>query len=134
MSSTRHGAGKYHPCVRCTIRFEDVLQRRKSRNSFLSATTETHKKVESLKEIARMVKENSQKKKRRWALDEVLNLLSEQCLAEWPSFLADMSGETTLVIEELYSVFTSDPLHGLHVRVPKLSKNCLTQFLTSNDV
>lgn len=48
MSSIRHGSGRYHPCMRCGISFEILVQNRKSPSRVLSATTETRSKGEKL--------------------------------------------------------------------------------------
>lgn len=52
----------------------------------------------------------------------------------WPSFLEDMCAETGLVTENLYSVFTFQPLHKLYLGVSKLLKSRLDQCLSFEDV
>lgn len=58
MSSIRHRAGRNPPRVRCTISFESMKLGRKSPNCLLLAINETPRKAESLKEVARMEREN----------------------------------------------------------------------------
>lgn len=70
MSSIRHGAGGNQSCMRYTISVKDVVLGTKSSNRLLSATTETRRKLESLKEFARMTRRNAQRERRRWALKE----------------------------------------------------------------
>lgn len=60
MFSTRHGAGGHHPCMRCAIRLEGMVQGSESPNRLLSATTKTGRKVQSLKENDEMVTETDQ--------------------------------------------------------------------------
>lgn len=43
MFSIRHRAGKHQPCVRCTVKFKDIIRARESPNQLLSTTTETRK-------------------------------------------------------------------------------------------
>lgn len=123
-SSIRHGAGRHHPCVRCIVRFEDMVQGRKSSNRLLSATTDKRRRVENLKETVR-IKKRSQKRRRCWTLKDVSNLSSKKSLAEWPSFSEVMCRETDLMMEDVYLVFTFEPLQDLHLRVFKLLQDCL---------
>lgn len=77
-----------------------------------------------------MVKRREKTGRRRLALRELSNLLSEQSLADWSSFSEDMRRKIGLEREDLCAVFTFEPLYTLHLRVPRLLKNCLTQYLS----
>lgn len=76
MSSIRNEAGKYHSCVRCAISFDNTVQGKKGPNILLSATIETRRNVESLKETAEMVRKRGPHE-RGWALKEISNFWSE---------------------------------------------------------
>lgn len=56
-SSTRHRASIYHPCSRDTINFKDMARGEKWPNRLLAATTETRGQVQSVNEIAGLVRE-----------------------------------------------------------------------------
>lgn len=61
MSSVSHGAGKYYPCLWCTISFENLVHGRTGPSRLLAATAETRGKVQCLKELAGVVSERGQK-------------------------------------------------------------------------
>lgn len=65
MSSIRHGADEYHPCVMCTVRFEDMIRGWKSSSCLFSDVTETRGKVKSSKVIRGMMIERGQKGRKR---------------------------------------------------------------------
>lgn len=76
MSSILHGAGRYHPSVRCMVGFEYMLHGGKRPNRLLVATAETRRQVQSLKEVAEMVSERVQRQVRVQELGEIVRLLS----------------------------------------------------------
>lgn len=56
------------------------------------------------------------------------NLLPEQSLGVWRLFFRNICGEFGLVMGNLYSMFTFEPMHNLHLGVLKRLKNCLNQY------
>lgn len=57
-----------------------------------------------------MVSEQGQRQERSQKLGEVIKLLWQRSLAEWPSVLEELSGEGGLVMENFYSIFTFQPV------------------------
>lgn len=102
MSSIGPAARIHHPCVRCTDRFEDMVQSRKNQNLLLPATTKMQRNVEILEGTARMVSGKGPKGRTRWALKEISHLLSKQFLEGWLLFLEDMCGETRLILKVFF--------------------------------
>lgn len=93
----------------------------------MAATIETKRQIQSLKRVAGMVSERGQKQGRGRKLAEIVRLLSQHFLVEWPPFLEEFSGESGSVMEGSYSLSTFEPLHNLKLGVPKLSRSCLIQ-------
>lgn len=67
-------------------------------------------------------------------LDEITRLRLQHSLAEWTSFLGDWGGDDGLVMKDLYSVLSFDPLRNLHVEVSKLLKSRLMEYSSSDDL
>lgn len=134
VSAIRHGHGRYHPCVRCHITYEDMVRGRGSPSRVLSGTIETRRRVKELKEAAERMSGREERGRRREALNEIGCLLSAKSLAEWPSSLEELCGSGGLVVEDLYSMFTFEPLHNLHLGVSRLLKTCLVQYLSSDEI
>lgn len=65
---------------------------------------------------------------------EKVKLLWQRSFREQPSFLEELSVEIGLVTEHLYSVFSFESLHSLHLEVPRLSKSSLLQHFSCDDV
>lgn len=124
----------YHPLVWCKVSAEGMVHCRKSQNRLLPSMVKMWRRAESLKEAAKMMGETDQEGRRRWALKEVLSLLFEQPLAKRPSFLKKMCARYDLELEDLYSIFTSEAFHRHYVKVSKLLKNCLIQYLSSEKI
>lgn len=126
-SSNWQRADRHYPCVRCAVRFENILHGRKSPNCLLSATSAARRKWKSLKEIDLLVKKRGQKRRARWTLKRISNLFSKQSLAEWSLPLEELCGEAGLMIEKLCSATTPEPLGHLHLGVSKLLETCVSQ-------
>lgn len=78
-----------------------------------------------------MVREKGQKRTRRLALQEIP---TEQSLVEWSSFSEEMCKETGVIMGDLNSRLTFEPLHNLHLEVFKLLKSFFIHYLSSEDV
>lgn len=52
VSCSRHGAGTYHSCVRCSSSFEGLEHCRKRPNRLLAVKTEAQRQIQRLKELA----------------------------------------------------------------------------------
>lgn len=81
-SSIWRRAGRYHTCVRFNISFQDMVYGRKRPNSLLAATIETQKQVQSLKERAVVVGEQSQRQSRGQILTKIKKLRAQRSLSE----------------------------------------------------
>lgn len=77
--------------------------------------------------------ERGQKRRRSQELGEILRSLAQHSLADWQSFLEESSSKEGSVIEDLYSVFTGQPLQNSHLRVSGLSESCRIQCLLCDD-
>lgn len=64
----------------------------------------------------------------------VSNLSSRQSMAEWPSFLKIICGETGQVMEHSYSILSFKPSHNLHLGELKLLSNCVILYSSSEGV
>lgn len=78
------------------------------------AMTEMQKIVQSLGETAGMVRESGQNQRQGQKLRERMGVLSQHSLADFLSFLEEVSGREGLLMENLYSIFTGEPLRNLH--------------------
>lgn len=96
MFSTRHGAGRNHFSLRCTISFEDLVHGKMRPSRLLAGTAYTEVLVQSLKEVAGMLSERDRRQGRGHKLAEIVSLLSRHCLAEWPSLQKELRGEMVL--------------------------------------
>lgn len=123
----RHGAGKYPPRLRCKISSEQIFRGRKRQNFLLAATTETRRQMQNVRKMAQVVSEQNQWQGRGHKLSEIMRLLPQHSLADWPSILERLGGKDGFMIEGLYLLFTFDPLHNLHFRVSRLLKSCFIQ-------
>lgn len=61
MSCTRHEACRHHPCLRCTISFENTLHGGKRPSRLLAVTAETQRQVQGLEEMDGMVSRRGQR-------------------------------------------------------------------------
>lgn len=87
--------------------------------------TETRKKVKQLYEFVEGLSKKGRTKWRRELLDEAASVLSKQTLGKWPSLLKKSCEGDGEVMNNLYSVSRSGPLHKLHSRVSRPSTTFL---------
>lgn len=98
-----------------TISSEHMVHSRTKPNRLFAAKTQTRRQVQSLEKIAGIVRKRSQRQKRDQKLAGIKRLLSQHFLAEWPSFLEELSSGDGPVREILYSIFTFGPFHNIHL-------------------
>lgn len=89
---------------------EDTMVGRRSSSGVVLGTMATPRKVEELhKEVGYLAKKERNRRQRQVA-GEIDSLLSEQSLAEWPSFSEDVFGADGAVVNDLYSKLTHSTL------------------------
>lgn len=96
--------------------------------------TETERRVRERTEEAESLAERSRSRKWRKELADIGFLLSKQLLAERPSLLQEMCRKDGVVVEDLYSIFAFGLFCSLQLRVPRVRKTRLTQFLFSDEI
>lgn len=94
MSAVRYGAGRQHVYIRGHNTWEDMVMSRGSSSLVLAETTETLKRLRELRAKAGNLQGRTLIRKRRVVLDEIVFLLSEHSLAEWPTFLGEICNMT----------------------------------------
>lgn len=81
-----------------------------------------------------MVSKRGQGQWRGQELDKIMRLAQRHSSAEWPSLSEELSGKKGLLIKDLYSVFTFESLHSLHIGASKILKIRFTQHFSNRDV
>lgn len=109
------------------------MKERKSSNRVVAETTEKKTKVEKKRAELASLGQRDLRRKRPEKQSELAILLCHHSLASWPTFLEEMCRGDELVAENLYAVFTFEPLHSLRLGVRRLLKLCLVHYLSSDE-
>lgn len=86
LSADRHGAGRYHPCVSCDIKYDDMERGERGTRRMGAETIATRQKIEVLKESVAGLTGKGHKSRRSKIGEEIKRLLFEQSLAECRRF------------------------------------------------
>lgn len=79
-----------------------------------------------------MVSGRGPRLRRSRELAKIVRLPLQHSSADCPSLVEGISGKNSSVIDNLYSVFTSEPLHDLHSEPSGLLTTCLIQNCHAN--
>lgn len=131
ISGVRHGVAVRRPCVRCMVTGEDIIAGRRS----------DIRSMEDTRRVRRIVcsgRDGSDERDRIAREGLVVGegesgsaLLKSYSLSKWPSFLEEMMGRGGKS-GDVYSIFTFEPLHNLHLGISKLVKECTMSYLSSD--
>lgn len=114
MSAVRHNLVTNRPCHRCIVTTKDL-------NLGLKAPPRTFRLTSFIR------------KKHNEAGSSFQDHLKSFSLAPWKSFLEDIrTSHPSFVPDDLYEIFTYEPLHNLHLEISKLVKSCTYQLASSN--
>ena len=134
VACVRHGLKGIHPCVRCKVTdsmFRECEQSGNRSVQELSRTRNLFRSFMSRSEMYSVSGDLSAASEFKKKGEDVLKQLS---VWQWTSFLET----TALLIPNcpctLYSIFTFEPLHNLHLGVSKLIKGCIMDYLGADDI
>lgn len=82
----------------------------------------------------RNLAERGRSRRQREVLDGIKFLLSKQALMQWRSFLKEMCRGDGKVANDVYSMFTFEPLYSPHLAVSRLLKTSLIQYLCLDEI
>jgi len=125
MSGVKHGTLGLAPCIRCmssATDFESIISRPKRD---ISRTVEARKMIQdaSLPSASSAVQ------------DKALKVMKELYLSPVNSFLEHMYlHHRSLMLSDVYSIFTFESLHNLHLGTSKMLKSCFSEYLYTTDV
>ena len=113
ISGVKHGGSGPFPCVRCKVTPTDIV----------NLVTRDSRSMEDTLSARRTAADN------KAAEHPTVSSLN---LSEVPSFLEHLYGSSTMVMEDIYSMFTFESLHNLHLGVSKQMKQCLSEYFNSS--
>ena len=113
MTAVRHNLSTNRPCHRCLVTTGDLR----------NGTIRQPRCFRFTKYIRSTGKKDG---------DVLKNNLKEYSIAPWRSFLEDIADNfPSFLGDDLYNIFTFEPLHNLHLGISKLLKSCTYQLVSS---
>lgn len=134
MSAAPHRAGGRLPCFGCHNTYEDRVRGRKSSSRVVPKTVDTRGKLREKQAEAASLGRRRGSTRRREVQSEISELLSQQSLAKWLSFLEDLSKGDGAVGEDSSSLFTLEPFYDLYVGLSRLLKLRFVQYWSSDEM
>ena len=132
ISAVQHGLMVKKPCVRCMSGVMDFRYQTRQNPRQMIETKRARENLLSLKKEFDAPK--TTRSRRLEIPHEMKNALKEISISPWPSFLETIEEQSNLFSVEVYSTFTFEPLHNLHLGISKLLKTCMVQMLNSNSM
>ena len=120
------------PCIRCTSPPAAFHLRTSSEIRHRSHTSQARNSVSILQHKLREAEQSgdvTQKNSLRLKITEELNKYS---LSSWPSFLEFSNLIPSTVIADMYSIYTYEPLHNIHLGVSTRLKEVLIHYLDTD--
>lgn len=135
-SLVRRRAGESPSCAKLHSTYEKRVTGRKCSSCVAAETTDKRRKIVEMQAEAGGLYGKDRSTRKREIQSRIAVLLSQRFLAEWPSFLEDMCGDDEVVAEDLYSIFSFQPLHSLYCKVERFLKlylvHCLSDVIYSH--
>lgn len=110
MYAACRGAGKRHSCVRCHNTYENSMMAGLGKSRAAAEMVDTRRKVGQKHGEAVSKDGRGHSTRRQEVQRETAALLSKQTLAECPSFLKNVFGDGGVLVEDIDSIFTLEPL------------------------
>jgi len=126
LSGIRHNTNTKYPCIRCLSSLNDIRNNRTGKERTVEQMNVILEQVQMLMQNG---KSNGKTKK------QTEKLLKEWSLSEYNSVLVELYLENEMfILPGLYTIFTFEMLHNLHLGLSKLLKRSVYNYISSRRV
>ena len=131
----RHGTRTIMPCVRCTSSPSNFHLWTSSPCRHRSHTSKVRHTVSVIQEQLHKAEQTPDLLEKTTLRHAIATEFNNYSLSSWSSFLENSNLVPSTVIDDLYSIYTYEPLHNIHLGLSVRLKDVLTHYLgTSKSV